>query len=150
MRLLSWRQVSWSAVVSTTATLFPEVYLVSLCANCSVFKIHKLSQIDTHGLVLFSKNSFGCQLNFGVFLKQTFCFFKFLHSGHPIYFSPHLTIRHGRYCTRYIHPDRRFLNSTHLYLNKKYFHLPDDVCSATSLAYFGEKKSYLFDKAFPP
>ena len=43
------------------------------------------------------KNSIGCQLNFGVFSKQPLLFIiKFLHSGHPNYFSPHLSIRCGK------------------------------------------------------
>ena len=58
----------------------------------------------------------------------------------------------------------RYLNSTHLYTNKKTLchsftfdaptllnDLPDDVRSAPTLACFRKKlKSYLFDKAFPP
>ena len=58
----------------------------------------------------------------------------------------------------------RFLNSSHLYTNKKHFghsfafdasalwnDLPDDECSAPTLACFRKKlKCYLFDKAFPP
>ena len=57
----------------------------------------------------------------------------------------------------------RFLNFTHLYTNKKtlghsfafdaptlWNDLPDDVCSAPTLACFRKKlKSYLFDEAFP-
>ena len=60
MRLQSWRQMPWWAVIWTTATPFSEVFSVSTCANCSVSKSHlvDLSQIaiDTHGILLFSKN----------------------------------------------------------------------------------------------
>ena len=136
----------WWAVISTTAIIFSEVYPVSTCANCSVYKLHTggLSQIaiDTHRLVLFSKT--GCQ-------------FKFLHSGHPNNFSPHLSIRCRRYGTRCNRPDKRFLEIPQfypwLYTNKNnhfghsfafdaptlWNDFPDDVHSASTLACFRKK-----------
>ena len=41
--------------------------------------------------------------------------YKFLHSSHPSYFSPHLSIHCGRYGTRYNHPDKRFLEVPQYY-----------------------------------
>ena len=116
----------WSAAISTSATLFSEVYPVSTCANCSVFKIHLggLSQIaiDTHRLVLFSKNSIGSQLNFGVFLKQPLWFISFFTVvTQTISALICLFIVEGmaQDITAQIRGSWRFLNSTNLRTNKK-------------------------------
>ena len=105
---------------------------------------------------------------FRCIFKTATLVYEFLHSGHPSYFSPHLSIRSGRYGTRYNRPDKSFLEvpqyypSVHKY--QKHFvysfafgaptlwnDLPDDVRSAPNLACFREiLKSYLFDKAFLP
>ena len=92
-----------------------------------------------------------------IFLTATLIY-KFLHSGHPSYCSPHLSIRCGRYGTRYSHPDIRFLEVPQYYpqyTNKKknfFSHsfafdaptlwndLPDDVRSAPNLACFRKPK----------
>ena len=89
--------------------------------------------------------------------------YKFLHSGHPSYFCPHLSICWGRYGTRYNRPDKRFLEVPQYYSSvhksKEHFShsfafdaptlwndLPDDVCSAPNFACFKKKlKSYLFE-----
>ena len=105
---------------------------------------------------------------FRCIFKTATLVYKFLYSGHPNYFSPHLSIHCGRYGTRYNHPDKRLLEVPQFYpsvhKSKKHFghsfafdaptlwnDLPDDICSALTLACFRKKlKSYLFDKAFPP
>ena len=106
--------------------------------------------------------------NLRCIFKTATLVYKFLHSGHPNYFSPHLSIHCGRYGTRYNHPDKRFLEVPQFYpsvhKSKRHFghsfafdaptlwnDLPEDVHSAPTLACFRKKlKSYLFDKAFPP
>ena len=110
----------------TTATLFSEVYPVSTCANCSVFKIHLvgLSQIaiDTQGLVLFSKNSIGCQSNFSVFSKQPLWFISFFtvvtHTISALIFL-FRALGMAQDTTAQIRGSWRFLNSSILYTNKK-------------------------------
>ena len=61
-------------------------------------------------------------VEFWCIFKTATLVYKFLHSGHPSYFSPHLSILCGRYGTRYNCPDKRFLNTTHQYTKpKKHF-----------------------------
>ena len=98
-----------------------------------------------------------------MYFKTATLVYKFLHSGHLSYFSPHLSIHCGRYGTRYNYPDKRFLEVPQYYpsVQKHFGHsivfdtttlwndLPDDVYSALPLTCFRKKlKPYLFDKAF--
>ena len=87
---------------------------VSTCANSCVSRRHLLwlSQIvmDTHQHLLFSRDSIGCHLYYCCIFKMTILVYKFLHTGHPCYFGSHLFIHCGWYCTRYNHPDKRFLD----------------------------------------
>ena len=103
---------------------------------------------------------------FRCIFKTATLVYKFLHSGHPNYFSSHLSIHCGRYGKIYNCPDKRFLEAPQFYPSvykskKRFGHsfafdaptlwndLPDDVNSAQTLACFRKKlKSYLFDKAF--
>ena len=120
-----------------------------------------LSQIaiDTHRLVLFSKNSIGCQLNFSVFSKQPVWFISFFTAvTQTISALICLFIAKGRAqdTTAQIRGSWRFLNSTHLYTNKKkhlghsfafdaptlWNDLPDDVRSAPTLACSRKKLKY--------
>ena len=48
-------------------------------------------------------------VEFRCIFKTTTLVYKFLHSGCPNYFSPHVSICCGRYGTRYNCPDKRFL-----------------------------------------
>ena len=60
------------------------------------------------------KNSIGCQLNFWCIFKTATLVYKFLHSNHPNYFSPHLSIHCRRYGTRYNGPEvPQFYPSVH-------------------------------------
>ena len=45
--------------------------------------------------------------------------YKFLQSGHPSYFGSLLSTSCGTYNTGFNCPDKRFLNSIDLYINKK-------------------------------
>ena len=45
---------------------------------------------------------------FQCIFKTATLVYKFLHSGHPNYFSPHLSIHSRRYGTRYNRPDKSF------------------------------------------
>ena len=58
-------------------------------------------------------------VEFCCILKTATLVYKFLHNGHPCYFGPLSSTHCGRYSTRYNHPDKRFLNSVHLYINPK-------------------------------
>ena len=129
-----------------------------------------LSQIaiDTHRLLLFSKKLHWLPVEFRCIFKTATLVYKFLHNGHPSYFSPHLSIHYGRYGTTYNNPDKsfqevpqyypsvhkskkHFIHSFAYYAPKLWNDLPDDVCFAPNLACFRKKlKSYLLDKAFPP
>ena len=97
-------------------------------------------------------------VEFQCIFKTATLVYNFLHSGHPNYFSPHLSIRCGRYGTRYNRTDKRFLEVPQYYpsvhQSKKHFShsfsfdaptlwyaLPDDVHSATTLAGFRKKKT---------
>ena len=94
--------------------------------------------------------------------------YKFLHSGSPSYFEPFLSFSSCPYSTRHSHPDRQYLTvppfHSSVFKSAKHFghsfafdapkiwnDLPQDVCSATSVASFRKKlKTYLFAKAYPP
>ena len=99
--------------------------------------------------------------------KTAMLVYEFLHSGNPKYFEPFLIPRHSAYNTRRSQSDGIFLEVPHfasVFKSRKYFglsfaydapmiwnDLPDEVCSANSLASFRSKlKSYLFGKAYPP
>ena len=128
MRLLSWWQMPWRAVVWTTATLFSGVCPVSTCAKCSVFKTHlvALSQIAiyTHGLLLFSKKLIDCQLNFGVFSKLPLWFISFftvvtqtISALICLFFVEDMARFFVEDTTTQAKGSWRFLNTTHLYTN---------------------------------
>ena len=69
-----------AAVLAANAPVSSRLdYCNSLVRSLSSFHMRKLQciqntlsqiAIDTHGIVLFSKNAIGCQLNFSVFSKQ--------------------------------------------------------------------------------
>ena len=102
-----------------------------------------------------------------MFKKVSILVYKFFHSGHPSYFGSlfFLLIVEDivQDTTIQIKGSWGFLNSVHLYINKKHFghsfafddpmvwnHLPDEIRSAPTLACFRKRlKSYLFKKAFP-
>ena len=109
----------WLGVVWTTATLFSEVCPVSTCTNCSVFKTHLVglseSAIDTHSLFLFLKKLHWLPVEFWCIFKTATSLYKLLHSGHPSYFNPQLSIYCGKYGTTDNSSDKRlwrFLNIT--------------------------------------
>ena len=54
-------------------------------------------------------------VEFQCIFKTATLVYKFLHSGHPNYFSPHLSIHCRRYGTRYNCPDKRFLEVPQFY-----------------------------------
>ena len=94
-------------------------YCNSLFRSLSSFNMRKLQCIqNTLGRIVTNYNRYSQATSI---LKKThwlpvefWCIFKtatlvFLHSGHPSYFSPHLSTHCGRYGTRYNHPDKRFL-----------------------------------------
>ena len=145
------------------------VKIGSTCANCNVFKIHlgRLSQIaiDTHGLVLFSKNSIGCQLNVSVLSKQPLWFIRFftvvtqtisalvcLFVVEGMAQDTTAQIRGSSLILPiYIQIKNHFGHSFAFDAPTLWNDLPDDISSAPTLACFSKKlKSYLFDKAFPP
>ena len=95
------------------ATLSSGVCLVSTCANYSVFKTHLLglSQTVTNTIL---KRLYWLQLNFAVSSKLQV---SSQWSSQLLWSS--FVYSFGRYSTRYNHPDKRFLNSVHLYINQK-------------------------------
>ena len=110
----------------TTTTLFSEVYPVSTCTNSSVFKIHSggLSQIaiDTHELVLFSKNCIGCQSNFSAFSKLplwSISFFILVTQTISVLICLFIVEEMAQDTTAQIRDSWRLLNTTHLYTNQK-------------------------------
>ena len=101
-------------------------YCNSLFRSLSSFNMRKLQCIQTHlvglqiaidtrGLLLFSKKLHWLPVEFQCIFKTATLVYKFLHSGHPSYFSPHLSIHCGRYGTRYNCPDKRFLEVPQYY-----------------------------------
>ena len=126
MRLFSWRQMPWWVVIWTTATPCLGVCTVSTCTNYSVFKSHLvgLSQtaIDTHGHPLFSNNSIGCQLNFAVFSRLPLWFISFFTvviQAILVLFCQFVVEDMAQDITVQIKGSRKFLNTTHLYTDKK-------------------------------
>ena len=102
-------------------------------------------------------------VEFRCIFKTATLVYKFLHNGHPSYFGPFclLVVEYiVEDITILIKGSWRFLNSVHLYINKKNhvshsfaFDAPtvwnDEVRSAPTLACFRKRlKSYLFKKAF--
>ena len=154
-------------------------YCNSLLKSLSSFNMCKLQCIqNTLGKIVTNCNRYSqatcilkklcwLQVEFQCIFKTATLVDKFLYSGHPSYFSPHLSIHCGRYGTRSNHPDKRFMEVPQYYpsvhKSKKHFShsfafdaptlwndLPDHVHSAPNLACFRKKlKSYLFDKDFP-
>ena len=61
------------------------------------------------------KNLHWLPVEFRRIFKTATLVYKFLHSGHQNYFSPHLSIHSGRYGTRYNRPDKRFLEVPQFY-----------------------------------
>ena len=100
-------------------SLFSEVCPVLTNTNCSVFKTHlvglSLIAIYTHELLLFFKKLHWLPVEFRCIFKTAILVYKFLHSGHPSYSSPHLSICCGRCGTRYNYPDKRFLEVPQYY-----------------------------------
>ncbi len=94
--------------------------------------------------------------------------YKFLHTGYPKYFAPHLSSYHSSYNTRCSQSSRNFLvvpkfcastqKSVRQFDNSFAFDaptvwnaLPDEIRASTSIASFRKKlKSYQFNKAYPP
>ena len=119
--------------------------------KCSVFKTHLvgLSQtaIDTYGHLQFLNNSIGCQLSFAVFLNLPvwfISFFTLVISAVSVLFFLFIVEDMAQDITVQIKGSWRFLNTIHLYMNKKkhdghsfafdpatvWNDLPDDLCSA--------------------
>ena len=81
-----------------------------------------ISDLDTRRLVLFSKNSIGCQLNFGVFSKQPLWFIRFFTvviQTISALICLFVTEGMAQDTTAQIRGSWRFRNSTHLYTNQK-------------------------------
>ena len=84
-----------------------------------------LSKIQIHDDTPILKKLHWLPVEFWCIFKTSTLVYKFLHSGHPSYFSPHLVIRCGRYGTRYNLPDKRCLEvpqyypSVHKYKKKR-------------------------------
>ena len=102
-------------------------YCNSLFRSLSSFKMHKLQCIqNTLGRIVINCNRYSqatlilkklfCLLDefLGIFKTATLVY-KFLHTGHSIYFSPHLSIHCQRYGTTYNRPDKRFLEVPQYY-----------------------------------
>ena len=161
MRLPSWRQ---NALVSSRLD-----YCNSLFRSLSSFNMCKLQCIqNTLGRIVTNCNRYSqatpilkiklhwLPVEFQCIFKTATLVYKFHHSGHPSYFSPHLSIYCGRYGTRYNCPDKRFLEVPQYYppVHKcKKNHsshsfafdapilwndLPDDVCPVPNLACSGK------------
>ena len=170
-----------AAVLVANALVMSRLHYCNSLFRClSSFYMHKLQCIQNtldwivtncnrySRAILILKKLCWLPIEFGCIFKTATLVYKFLHSGHPSYFSPYLSINCGLMAqdtTAQIKGTWRFLNTIHQYTNKKkhFSHsfafdaptfwndLTDDVCSATNLACFRKKlKSYLFDKAFPP
>ena len=170
-----------AAVLAANALMSSHLdYCNSLFRSLSSFHMHTVQCIqNTLGSIVTSCNRYSraspilkklhwLPVEFRCIFKTATLVYKFLHSGYPNYFSPHLSVCCGRYGTSYNCPDKRFLEVPQLYpsvhKSKKHFghsfafdaltlwnNLPDDVRSAPTLACFRKKlKSYLFDKTFPP
>ena len=101
-------------------------HMICNCKNCKCsstgFNMRKLQCIqNTLGRIVTNCNIYSLNttpilkklhqltVEFQCIFKTATLVYKFLHSCHPSYFSPHLSIRCGRYCTRYNRPDKRFL-----------------------------------------
>ena len=87
--------------------------------------------------------------------------YKFIHTGFPKYFSPHLSIYHTTYNTRHSQSVANFINvpkfqPTILKSTKQFgfrfaFDAPTDIRASPSIASFRKKlKTYLYSKAYPP
>ena len=130
--------------------------------HCIQNTLTRISQIaiDTHRLVLFSKNSIG----FGVFSKQPLwliSFFTVVTQAISALICLFVVEGMAQDTTTQIRGSSILPICTQI---KKHFghsfafdaptlwnDLPDDVCSAPTLACLRKKlKSYVFDKAFPP
>ena len=104
-------------------------YCNSLFRSISSFNMRKLQSIqktlaiDTHGLVLFSKNSIGCQSNFGVFSKLPLWstrFFIVVTQTISALVCLFVVGDMAQDTTAQIRRSWRFLNTTHLYTKYKY------------------------------
>ena len=96
-------------------------YYNSLFRSLSSFNMHKLQCIqNTLGRIVTNCNRYSratpilkklhwLPVEFRCIFKTAILVYKFLHSGHPSYFSPHLSIRCRIYGTRYNRPDKKFL-----------------------------------------
>ena len=102
-------------------------YCNSLLTSLFNFNMHKLQSIQ-NTLCRFVTNcnrySLGTPIlkplhwlpvEFWCIFKTVTLVYKFLHSGHPSDFSPHLSILSGRYGRTYNHPDKRFTQVPHYY-----------------------------------
>ena len=94
--------------------------------------------------------------------------FKFIHTGFPKYFAPHLSTYRTTYNTRRSQSVANFLNvpkfqsTIHKYTKQFGFSfafdaptvwnsLPEDICASPTMASFRKKlKTYLYAKAYPP
>ena len=94
--------------------------------------------------------------------------YKFIHTGFPKYFAPHLSTYHTTYNTRRSQSVANFLNvpkfQPTIHKSTKQFgfsfacdaptvwnSLPEDICASPTMASFRKKlKTYLYAKAYPP
>ena len=145
------------AVIITTNALVSSYidYCNSLFRNLSSFNMDELQYIQNTlartvtNCMRYSRPSpilrklHWLQVEFCFIFKIATLIYKFLHSGHPNYFSPLLSIHCGTCGTRYFGHSFAFDSPT------AWNDLPDAVCSATTLACFRKNlKSYLFKKDF--
>ena len=130
MRDLRWvRQylTDDAAVLAASALVSSRLNYCYSFKSLSSFHIRKLQCIqNTLGRIVTNCNRYPraspllkkfhwLPVEFWCIFKTSTLVYKFLHSGHPNYFSPHLPIRCGRYGTRYNHPDKRFLEVPSFY-----------------------------------
>ena len=171
MKLPLWMPMLWSEVVWITVTLCSEVSsaldLRKLqCVQNSLTRIVANTTKYSH-ITPVRKTLHWLPIKYRSIFKTAVLVYKFLHNGNPKYFEPFLISRHSAYNTCRNQSDGMFLEVPHfasVFKSQKHFglsfaydapmiwnDLPDEVCSANSLASFRSKlKSYLFGKAYPP
>ena len=174
--LLKWQsllQMPWLVVVWTIVTLCSEVCPVSISTNCKVFRTPLLVLLQTIESMLmlhpFYRNSTGCLLSIVVFSKPqhlciNFCIVVLLLTSNrscllvvvPIVLGIVTQIVNTLLTVPPFHSSvfksaKHFGHSFAFDAPKIWNDLPQDVCSATSVASFRKKlKTYLFAKAYPP
>ena len=146
MKLPLWLPMLWSEVVLITVTLCSKVSQLSICTNFNVFRtvLPELwpTSPSIHTSLQLEKHYTGCRLS-KVLSLRLLCLCIRSQSDGMFLEVPHFAS---------VFKSRKHFGLSFVYNAPMIWNdLPDEVCSANSIASFRSRlKSYLLGKAYPP